>query len=62
MEKSKEHFTMVQRGESSKNIIGCHVYSCQSYGSRIDTDTRGYNTGNESIRSEDRVARQLTHY
>ena len=62
MEKSKEHFTMVQRGESSKDIIGCHVYSYQSYGSRIGTYTRGYNTELESIDIEGRVARQLTHY
>ena len=34
MEKFKEHFTMVQGGESTNNIIGGQVYS------RISTHTR----------------------
>ena len=49
MEKFKEHFTMVQRGGKQNNIIGDYVYSYQSYGSGLSKDTRGCNTGLESI-------------
>ena len=55
MEKFKEYFTMVQRGESSNNIIGDYVYFRQSYSSRFGTNTRGYNIGLESIGSEGRI-------
>ena len=62
MEKFKEYFTMAQRGDSVDNIIGCNMYSNQSYGSRIGTNAGGCNTGLDSISSEGRAARQLTHY
>ena len=49
MEKFKEQVTMVLGGENYNDIIKDHVYSCQSYGSGLGNDTRGYNTGSESI-------------
>ena len=62
MEKFKEYVTMVQRGDGSDNIIGSNVYSNQSYGTKIGTNTGGCNTWLESISSEGRIARKLTHY
>ena len=53
---------MVQRGDGSDNIIGSNVYSNQSYGTKIGTNTGGCNTWLESISSEGRIARKLTHY
>ena len=53
---------MMSRGDSSDNIIGGTVYSSQSYCSRIGTNTRGRNTGLESISSEYRATHQLMHY
>ena len=49
MEKFKEQVTMVLGGENYNDIIKDHVYSCQSYGFRLSQNTRGFNTGFESI-------------
>ena len=56
MEKFKEQVTVVQRGGNYNDVIKEHMYSCQSYGSRIGKNTRGCNTGFESIGRQGSVA------
>ena len=49
MEQFKEQVTVVLGGGNYNDIIKDHVYSCQSYGSRLGQNTRGCNTGFKSI-------------
>ena len=62
MKKFKEQVTIVQRGGNYSDIIKDHMYSCQSYGSRIGKDTRDSNTGFESIGRQGSTAWQFMNY
>ena len=52
MEKLKETFTLVSRGESNVNIIQGTVYFSQHNCPRTRTFTRGSNTGIKSVSRE----------